>query len=126
MFEIICTNPVFVADSTVCKVIILKNKEMGQENVPDFIVFMAERSDNKGKSVTNNIERIAGKIWDQNLKIYDVDPGRVAWVEMYPENEPPTESLVTFRKQSGDPMVFSDPIWEEILQVNPDKLFQGE
>jgi len=120
MFNITYSNPFYQVDQTVLKLIVLRHQhlEPDTEPTPEFIVFMAERGDNPGKSITNNIERIAGKVWGEFMAGLEISPKSICWVEVYPEVEPITVGLVYFKGfyegGSEEPLIFTSPTWEPI------------
>lgn len=134
MFNVTYANRTYQVGRGWYKVIILRNQhlEESKEKVPEFIVFVGERKDNPGMSVTNAIEMIAGQIWNQFIQGSfiqgsEVKADDIAWVETYPDNDPPTVDLVTFTHlQDRNSMTFSNPKWERIVSPMPAEWTGGQ
>lgn len=107
-------NQWYQVDKGTYKLIVLKNIDPDpteKEAQPAYIVFIGERSDNKGMSVTNYIEEIAGQVWKDFLP-RNTDLAMVCWVECYPDNDPPSMDTVTFDvSYERNGVTFSNPHW---------------
>lgn len=129
MFHVIYRNKTYQVDKGWYKVIILRNQHLvvEKEKSPELIVFIGERDDNPGMSVTNAIENIAGKIWNDLINDQAIKPDDIVWVECYPEEDPPTVDTVTFLHRLGDHggMQFTRPQWKRIILPMPAKWTGG-
>jgi hypothetical protein len=127
MFKLITKNDSFTVGRTVCKLIVLRNQHSeeaeaaAKESQPEMIVFLGERPDNPGKSVTNAIELLAQKVYGGIVKPLGIKPWEVCWVECYIDQEPFTMDVVTFKhdREIGAEECWEDPKWADVSRNHP-------
>jgi hypothetical protein len=123
MYTVIYKNDFFGAGSTVCKIVVLRNQHLEaiQEPQPALIVFLGERPDNPGKSVTNAIKALAQTVYEGIGKPAGIKPCEICWVECYPESRPITMDIVTFKhdREIGAAEKWEDPKWKNVAPDHP-------
>lgn len=91
------------------------------------VVIVDELPDNPGMSVTNYAENLATEIARQ----YGIEPGRLVWIEYYPQREPPiwndpvldaeTFDLATFAWDTTERR-YTTPAWFRITRATAEDL----
>jgi hypothetical protein len=123
MFNVTFKNDHFTVGNTVCKIVVLRNQhlEATEKEQPELIVFLGERADNPGKSVTNAIESLAQTVYEGIARPAGVKPWEVCWVACYPENRPITMEIITFKhdRPKGGDECWQDPKWTNVACDHP-------
>ena len=127
MFNVILKNDSFIVGRTICKLVVLRNQHSeetespAKESQPELIVFLGERSDNPGRSVTNSIEVLAQRVYEGVALPAGIKPWEICWVECYPENRPISMEIVTFKhdREIGTVDLWEDPKWKDVSGDHP-------
>jgi hypothetical protein len=112
MFNITFHNDFFTVGQTVCKLLVLRNQhlEATKEINPELIVFLGEREDNPGETITKNIGALAQTVYEGIGKPIGIKPWEVCWVECCLDDRPTTMDIITFKH---DREIGAGECWED-------------